>query len=176
MRIFDVEDAAPAEPPEAAVAARKSPAPPPAARESNGRPETVEAPGTLRSAISSWLLGQRERRYAAQMSREMLALYHSLSADHPDAPEREILKLAVMAHAGCDSAEAEWILQAAEESFADWPVRRELTLCDVVHYLSATEFLDFNDSDHWLHTEVQEVIASRIPPELCASRKRGPTR
>lgn len=127
----------------------------------------------LQGVIAAWLLPLHERRDAARASGEMLALYRSGKADHPGWSEQELIKLTVMSRARCDSAEADAILKRAEESFAEWPVRRELTLCDVVHYLSVTEFLSTHEDATGIQSNIARVVATCIPRDLCALRARN---
>lgn len=129
--------------------------------------------GRQRGLIAEWLLAWSERRYAAQASKELLALYRTVSANNPELASSEIYKHVVMQRAGCDSTAAKAILESAQESYADWPARRELTLCDVVHYLSATEFLASHESEHWIHSNLALVVASRLPRDLCIVRARN---
>jgi len=126
--------------------------------------------GGLRGVIASWLLPWHERRHAARASGELLALYFAVKADHPDWAGRELYKQVVMARSGCDSAAANMILGCAAESFAEWPARRELTLCDVVHYLSVTEFLAAHEGEQGIHSNIARVVTSRIPHQLCIAR------
>jgi len=128
--------------------------------------------GGLRGVIASWLVPWHERRHAARASDDLLALYRTVKADHPGWTDRELYKLVVMARAGCDSTAADAILKCAEESFAEWPTRRELTLCDVVHYLSVTEFLATHLGETGIHSSIARVVKSHVPRDLCISRAR----
>lgn len=127
--------------------------------------------GGLRGWIASRLHAWRERRHATRTSRELLALYRDVSADHPDLSDRELYKLVVMARNRCDSIAANAVLDCAEESFAAWPVRRELTLCDVVHYLAVAEFLEAHGDERWMHSNIKLVVASNVPSDLCILSK-----
>lgn len=142
------------------------------ARESSRELEYRLLRGGLRGLIASWFLAWREGRHAARTSRELLALYRAVSTDHPKLADRELYKRVVMARNGCDATSANVVLECAEESFAAWPARRELTLCDVVHYLTVSEFLALHDGEHWMHTDIRHVVASRIPHDLCILRKK----
>lgn len=126
--------------------------------------------GGPRGAIASRLLSWHERRHAARASDELLALYRTVEADHPDWADRELYRLVVMTRAGCDSMAADAILKSAEDSFAEWPARRELTLCDVARYLSVTEFLATHVGESWIHSNIARVVASRVPRDLCTPR------
>lgn len=122
--------------------------------------------GGLSGLIAVWLLSWHERRHAARVSDELLALYRNVAANHPDLATRELYQLVVMQRTGCNSGTADGILDCAEESFAEWPARRELTLCDVVHYLSVTEFLATHKGENWIHANMALVVTSHIPNSL----------
>jgi len=128
--------------------------------------------GVFRGVMASWLLSWRQGRHVSHTSRELLALYRSVSAVHQKLAGRELYKQVIMERNSCDSTAAEAVLDCAEESFSEWPVRRELTLCDVVHYLTIIEFLALHDGDHWLRSDTRLLVASRIPRNLCFLRKK----
>jgi YHS domain-containing protein len=127
--------------------------------------------GGLRGLIAPRLLAWHERQHAARASREILALYRGVLADHPHLTGRDLYRKVVMARNGCDSAAADTILDCAQESFAVWPAPRELTLCDVVHYLSVAEFLAAHENEHWMHSDIEFVVSSHIPHDLCVERR-----
>jgi YHS domain-containing protein len=162
-------------PPPAAVVLSRAPVSPVA-----GSPKTRKSAremehslrGGLRGMVQSWLLARREGRHAEQASRELLALYRAISAEYPELADREIYQRVVMARTGCDAKAAERILDCAEESFAEWPTKRELTLCDVVHYLAVNEFLARHEGEDWMHTDIQHVVDALVPPELCVIRRK----
>jgi hypothetical protein len=131
-----------------------------------GRNPVRELEYVLRGMLTSWLLAWRERRYTAQMSRAILAQYRAVSADHPKLARRVLYRLVVMSYTRCDAHAADKILEQADESFAEWPVSRELTLRDVAHYLTASEYLQRHGEDFWFRTELQEEIAAHIPHDL----------
>lgn len=126
--------------------------------------------GGLSGVIASWLLLWHERRHAARKIDDLLAWYRTVKTDHPDWADREHYKLVIMARARCDSIAADAILKCAEESFAEWPARRELTLCYVVHYLSVTEFLATHVGQPGIHSNIARVVTSHVPRDLCISR------
>jgi hypothetical protein len=130
-----------------------------------------DRPSGLRGLLASWLLGWSERRHAVRASFQLLKLYRSLSLTHPGLMKREIYGLVVQARTGCDATQASAILRNAQESFAQWPAQRELSLCDVVHYLSVTEFLAKHAGENWIHTNMSHVVAAHVPRELCIARQ-----
>lgn len=140
------------------------------AQEAEKKPEHGPL-GRLGGLIASWRLARSERRHAERVSDELLALYRAVSADHPELSGRELYKRLVMARTGSDATEANRMLDCAEESFAAWPVSRELTLCDVVHYLSVAEFIQIHGGERWMHTDINLVVKSNIPHQLCVEHR-----
>lgn len=120
--------------------------------------------------ISEKVLAWQERRFVAQASKELLALYQSISAIYPDWTRRNIFQLVVMRRTGCDSDAANLILDAAQDSYAQWPSIHELNLCDVAHYLSVTEFLATHPGHRGMHSTLTPVVASQVPRKLCTER------
>lgn len=117
--------------------------------------------------IASWRQTRQENRFVIGVSRELLTLYSKISAKHPECSERERFKLLVMARNHCDEMAAYDVLKFAEGSYAAWPVKRELTLCDVIHYLGVREFSGTSDTEHWMHSNYGTRIKSIIPNVLC---------
>ena len=134
-----------------------------------GAPEFQSRQG-IYSAIAEKVLAWQERRFVAQASKELLALYQSISAIYPDWTRRNIFQLVVMRRTGCDSDTANLILDAAQDSYEQWPSIHELNLCDVAHYLSVTEFLATHPGKRGMHSSLTPVVASQVPRELCAER------
>lgn len=126
----------------------------------------------LISLIGPILISWREGRYAARTSRELLTLFRAISINHSELVGRELYKLLVIARTGCDFITANVTLDRAQESFATWPVRRDLTLCDVVRYLIVSEFDSLRDHEKWIHSDVQNAVVSHIPSNLCIYRRR----
>lgn len=127
-----------------------------------------------RRMISSRINAWRERRHAELASREMLILYRGIIAEHPDQDDLQSYRSVIMSRTGCDPQAAQLILESASESFAQWPVRRELTFCDVVHYLTISEFLAGHMGKHWMHSDIKHIVESCIPGELCIERRVKP--
>ena len=127
--------------------------------------------GGLSGQIAVRFLAWRERRHTARASDEMLALYRTACANHPELSEIERYAWVVMKRTGCDATAANEIMAFARDSFAEWPARRELTICDVVHYLSMTEFLLAHEDENWIQTNLTLVVKSRIPKALCVARR-----
>ena len=115
--------------------------------------------------IVASMFSLRETRYASETSRELLELYWIVSASHPGLARREIYQQVVMARTGANVEDAETLLVRAEQSFATWPTERELTFCDVVHYLAVSEFLAAG-SRIGTRINMGRLVAGRIPQRL----------
>lgn len=137
-----------------------------AGSEATARNPVRELGYLLRGQISSWLISWRERRHVAHTSRALLAQYRSICASHPELSPNEVYRFVVMAHTGCDTTTARNILNRAQESFAEWPVSRALKLRDVVHYLTVTEYMDRYGKDFWMRSEINKMVAAKIPNNL----------
>ena len=131
-------------------------------------------PGWFQRLVESWSRTRRERQHAVRTSNELLSLYRTVSAVHPDLSDREHLRLLVMARNGCDSTAANLVLDRTEESFAQWPVPRELTLCDLVHYLTVSEYFAAHIGEPWMSSDanINLIIKSHIPHGLRADHKK----
>ncbi|MDE3011072.1 MAG: YHS domain-containing protein [Pseudomonadota bacterium] len=128
-------------------------------------------PSGLRGLIYTWLLSWRAAHRAGRTTRELLALYRAVAAELAGRSDHEVYREMVRRRAGCDAVTAETMLENASESFAEWPVRRELTLCDVVHYLTISEFVSAHDDDLWSRQDVRHIVNANIPHDLCIVHK-----
>jgi YHS domain-containing protein len=124
--------------------------------------------------ITSWMHERQERLHVVATCKELLTLYLKVSADHPKLGKRHLKKLFVMARNNCNEKDAYEVLKFAEESYAAWPVKRELTLCDVIHYLTVTEFTSKYGVERSGHINFGPEIRSLIPGDLCHTQKKEP--
>jgi hypothetical protein len=140
----------------------------------HARPATgaafVGGAGILQSAgwldLFAGLFPWRERRFARRVSRELLKLYRVISASQPGLRGKDLYRRIVMARSRFDAESADTLINQAEESFAAWPVPRELKFCDVVHFIAVSEFLASHGNSPWIHANVGRVVASQIPHNL----------
>jgi hypothetical protein len=115
--------------------------------------------------LATFLLPWREQRYAVRISEELLKLYHLVVSGCSATARREIYRRVVMIRTGADADEARAILVRAEQSFASWPVNRELRFRDVVHYLAVSEYLVFGNRTS-TRIDMGRLINGRIPRHL----------
>lgn len=116
--------------------------------------------------IGPLLVGWRERHHATRVSKEMLRLYASIAATHPGLAKIEIYRQVVAARTLRPLSAADEVLSHAEESFATWPVPRNLTFRDVVHYLAVSEYLASADGAPWTRQNLGRVVADLVPDGL----------
>jgi YHS domain-containing protein len=116
--------------------------------------------------LSNSFLAWRERRFAAKISGELLKLHSIVSSRHPELAGRDLYRQILAARMGDDASAIKAVLEAAELTFAYWPVFRELRFSDVVNYLAASEFLASHPGSRWIHADMKQIVASRIPRDL----------
>jgi hypothetical protein len=112
---------------------------------------------------ASLLLGWRERRYTARISRRLLEAYRHAAAAYPGLQRRALYLHIVIGYLGCAPSMADEVLESAEQSFAAWPVQRALRFQDVVHYLAVTEY---TATTGWTQENLGRVVASVVPRHL----------
>jgi hypothetical protein len=128
--------------------------------------------GGLRCYITAWRQERQVHRHLIVTCKELLTLYVKISAEHPKLCERQLKKLLVMARNNCNEKNAYDVLKIAEESFASWPVERELTLYDVIHYLTVTELTSKYGVDHLAHIDFSSELSSLVPRYLQRAKKK----
>ncbi len=111
------------------------------------------------------LFQESDDRSVIRVCREMLALHEAVAGTRPGIGRRERYRRTVMARTGATPAEAEEVLERAEESFACWPVSRPLTFCDVVHYVAVMERFG-NGSGSSTRIAIGRVVADHVPNDL----------
>jgi len=116
----------------------------------------------LFSPLAAW----RERHFATVCCRDLLKLYHTVAAQRPNLARTDLYRQIVVERTDSDNTAADTILRLAEESFASWPVSRELNFRDVVHYLAVSEFLDTHKGSRWVHADMRRIVNSAIPHDL----------
>jgi hypothetical protein len=106
-----------------------------------------------------------EIRNAAKTSVELLRLYHTVAAGHPDLTGDELYRQILRVRANGDSLAADTALKEAEESFAMWPVPRALRFRDVVNYVVVSD-IAAQSGKRWTHYDLRRAVAARIPDNL----------
>lgn len=114
----------------------------------------------------TWLLARRERRYARDCAREMLKLHHDFSSRFPELKGHSLYRRVVARRLDGNDLVAEAVLHHATQSFAIWPVERELNFRDVVHYLAVSQYVALHPGARWVHADIKRLVEDLIPPQL----------
>ena len=108
-----------------------------------------------------------ERRYAKQASDELLELFRREQREHPKLRGQALYEAVIARRLGPNPAiGASEIVKRAEESFADWPVQRELRFRDVVHYQIFDEYVRQGKVRQGTRTNIGETVARIVPKDL----------
>jgi hypothetical protein len=107
-----------------------------------------------------------ERRYVRRESRKALAMYRDVHTKHSAVTGRALYEKIVARLTGASAEAARALVRAAEQSFAEWPIERELTFRDVVHYLCFERFSQSHGNRNWTRTSLRKIVDAEIPNNL----------
>ena len=93
-------------------------------------------------------------------------MYHTVRAQNPQLTGTKLYEKVVVSLTGMDAEAAQALVRAAEQSFAEWPLVRELTFRDVVHYLCFEGFIRSHNGRRWTRSSMREVAEAVIPNDL----------
>lgn len=110
-------------------------------------------------------LAWRERRYARGAANSALLLYHRMRAKEPALARIDLYAAIVCIRSGVSTPEARAILHRARESFAAWPIDRDLIFRDIVQYLVISEYLKYQSTRASTTINMADVVAKIIPKE-----------
>jgi hypothetical protein len=89
---------------------------------------------------------RRQSIIARVESAAMLELFRMTRQRHPELVGLELYRAIVALRLGCEAAQARAVVRRAEEEFAQWPVRREVTLRDVVRHIVIAHLIEPNET------------------------------
>jgi len=115
------------------------------------------------------LLGQRrEEKLARSISLEALDGFRRIHAALPHLTGEVLYAEVMSARFGVDEATARQLVAGARESYADWPVERDVKFSDVVHYFVAERCLkELGPREApWVHGRIGEVVRDIVPAKL----------
>ena len=118
--------------------------------------------------LRSVLRDRRQEELARTMSREALDGLRLVQSFAPQLSGEPLYEQVLAARFGVDPRAAQQLIEGARTSFAQWPVQRDLTFCDVVHYYITCHCLQRQgaDEEHWLRSRIGQVVRSVIPRTL----------
>lgn len=142
---------------------------------SAGSRESVEelnhwSRGGLRGVPASWFLPWHERRYAARASGDLLALYRTAKADHPDWVARELPQTGGLdpSRARFDGGRRDPEMCQREHRGVTREARVGLVRCGAGPVGDGVSRGRVDDSG--IHSNIARVVTSHIPHDLCISR------
>jgi hypothetical protein len=127
-----------------------------------------------RERFLAWRQFRHESSQVNGISHELLKLYGKITAEHTQSGDRERFIKLIMMRGRCDEAAAYEVLRSAEDSYAAWPLERELTLCDVIHYLAVREFSVKQVGESWTGVNIAASVKAIVPRKLCRIRLKQP--
>ena len=129
--------------------------------------------GLSMAALKAWCRGKLrmwglltatlERRQAQRVCVEVLRLYLEVERELPHLSGHARYAEVVARRIESDLHAAQAVLERAAASFAEWPLARNLTFRDVVHYLAASECLEDNPQAVGLRIQLPDIVARHIP-------------
>lgn len=108
-----------------------------------------------------------ERRYAKDASQQLLELFWRVQREHPELTGAALYEAVIARRLGeTATISPSEIVKRAEESFADWPVQRDLKFRDVVHYQIFDEYMRQGQVRQGTRTNIGDAVARIVPDEL----------
>ena len=108
----------------------------------------------------------RERNQIRRTCVESLKIYRQVAEEIPEASKTALYTRFIEKRCVADPRDVREIIRHAVESFASWPVERDLTFRDLVCYLAITECLQANPTEIGVHARVFDVVSNIIPADL----------
>jgi hypothetical protein len=108
----------------------------------------------------------RERNQVKQTCAEALKAYRQFEAAAPTSTNTWRYERVVATLTGADENGVRTVLRRAEQSFASWPVDRDLVFRDVVAFIAITNCLRADIAHAGVRSRVMDVVANSIPKNL----------
>ena len=103
---------------------------------------------------------------AADCSRRLLTVHRVVAADHPHLSGRRLYEEVVAQFHHCDARTAQAVIRDAEQSYASWPVDRDLSFRDVVHFVAVSEIFAAHSATPWAESDIKRTIEALIPQDV----------
>lgn len=105
----------------------------------------------------------RERNQVKQTCAQALQVYRRIAAESPASSNTDRYQRVIGVLTGADANGIRVILRRVEQSFASWPVDRDLVFRDVVAYFAITNILKADISAAGVRARVMDIVADAIP-------------
>jgi hypothetical protein len=111
---------------------------------------------------------KREEEIARKLSLQALEGLEVVRAQAPALNGEPLYRRILSTRLGVDDATAHELVERARESYAEWPVARQVKFRDVVHCFIVDRCLTAQapDAEHWIHGEIGQIVRSVIPQNL----------
>jgi hypothetical protein len=110
--------------------------------------------------------GVVERGEVQRVCRELLALHAEVAREHPELAGEPLYERIIARFTNSDPQQAKTVLNRAEESFAQWPVVRDVIFRDVVLYFVVSRSLDSSSQAAESRVDLTNVVHAIVPAEL----------
>jgi hypothetical protein len=110
--------------------------------------------------------GVIERGQVQSVCRELVELHRATSAQYPELRGERLYAQIIARFTRCDLAQAQAVLNHVEESFAQWPVVREVLFRDVVLYLVLSRSLTPAAGPSDSKTDFTNLVNAAVPADL----------
>ena len=123
---------------------------------------------SLLDPIKGFIRSKKQERLARDLSFAALDGFDVAHAHAPQLNGEPLYELALSTKFGVDPTFAHEIVRHARESYTEWPVARNLTFSDVVHYYVVDFYLKTCKSRpiHWVEGDIGHVVRSVIPHHI----------
>ena len=110
--------------------------------------------------------GVVERSQVHRVCRELLELHAEVAREHPELSGEPLYERIITRFTNGDAQQAKSVLNHAEESFAQWPVVRDVNFRDVVLYFVVSKSLVPIEQAAESRLDLTELVHSIVPADL----------
>lgn len=112
------------------------------------------------------LVVRRERSVARRQCVVMLGIYRELQRDNPGLEGERLYQRVVAERLSCDESSARELVRQADQSFAQWPDRRDVNFRDVVNFVVVNHIMSRHRRALGIHADMVVVVKAEIPEGL----------
>lgn len=122
----------------------------------------------LRQTVQLLLHGclwSRLHCHVTKAIQETLNIYRAVQVSESAEKSWDLYAMTIMRATGASRSDAERLLNAARESYAIWPVERDIRLRDVIHYLVVMDLFE-KDETKATNVNLVELVRAAVPISL----------
>ena len=110
--------------------------------------------------------GVIERGQVRRLCHELVAMHRAVAEHNPELSGERLYELIIMRLTNSDHAQARAYLNHVEESFAQWPVVREVVFRDVALYFVLHKSLKAHEQPARSQSDFSTIVYSIVPADL----------